>query len=198
LALVTHCEKNYPSSTNDKSCQSFTDFGSTSKVWTGTNVVAKFIHHGFGPEHFSAHKTAFDQVTSDIKTRADEASNENMFNSEENKIPVLHTNTTVILEGFFTVMTHIYRNDQKFRDDFRVALVRTQEQVRSAGSSGKWMSKGAGGATSLDFVYSANFWCLNPAVIFDELKDTVRFDLIFFWTTKNCRFFWLSTFHIQF
>ena len=26
----------------------------------------------------------------------------------------------------------------------------------------------------LDFTYSAHFWCLNPAVIFDDLKDTVR------------------------
>ena len=36
----------------DNSCQSFQDFGSTAKVWTGTTAVAKFIVHGFGPDNF--------------------------------------------------------------------------------------------------------------------------------------------------
>ena len=97
------------------------------------------------------------------------------YDDGNNKMPVLHANTLVILETFFTVMHHIYDKDQKFRDDFRVALIRTQEQTknRTEGLKGQWLTKNRS-STTLDYNYAAHFWCLNPAVIFDELKDTVR------------------------
>lgn len=103
-------------------------------------MVAKFIHHGFGPEHYNEYQKAFEHVTADIKMKTEEESNEAKYNSSDGqyKSPVLHANTTAMLEGFFTVLGHIYNQDQKFRDDFRVALVRTQE---SFGNSGKQQGK---------------------------------------------------------
>ncbi len=90
-------------------------------------------------------------------------------------------------------MGHIYDYDQQFRDDFRVAvarlvkllnhvsaikafkcgvflpILRTQERVQNEGKANRWRQ-----STTLDWTYTAYFWCLNPAVIFHDLKDKVR------------------------
>ena len=96
----------------------------------------------------------------------------------EQKMPTLHVSTLGVLEEFFTVMHHIYDNDQKFRDDFRVALVKKQESFKNKtekAKKGQWMAKGRPSFGSvLDYTYSAHFWCLNPAVIFHGVKEEVR------------------------
>ena len=38
---------------------------------------------------------------------------------------------------------------------------------------GGWQSKRSS-VSVLDYAYSDHFWCLNPAVIFDDLKETLR------------------------
>ena len=164
--------------TNDPACQVFNEFGSTSKVWTGTNAVARFNVHGLGPSTFKEEFVKpFEIIAADIKMKAEE--DESRFSKNpESKVPVLTTATMSVIEGFFMVIQHLYDKDQKFRDDFRVALVKTQENFRNRGANKDnkgWMSKGRGSmGTVLDYVYSINFWCLNPAVIFDDLKDSVR------------------------
>lgn len=150
--------------------ESYKDYGSTSKVWTGTHIVAKFSVHGLGPDQYNDQRKWFEEIMADVKMRADE---EGGYQDAKDKMPMVHANTTNVLEGFFTVMGFIYTKDQQFRDDFRVALVKSQEQQSRGGGGNSWMSKG-GPRTSLEFTYSANFWCLNPAVIFDELKESVR------------------------
>ena len=59
----------------------------------------------------------------------------------EHKQPTVHTSTTGLLEEFFTVMHHIYDNDQKFREDFRVALVKKQENFKNKAENLKLMER---------------------------------------------------------
>ena len=74
-----------------------------------------------------------EEISADIKLKTEEEAQENRFGRQENKVPVLQSSTMSILEGFFTVMEHIYSKDQKFRDDFRIALVKTQENFKNKG-----------------------------------------------------------------
>ena len=159
----------------DQSCQTFNDYGQTSKVWTGTYAVAKFKVLGFGPEEFKEkYAEPYGQLVADIQSKKEE---EAKVQSEQ-KMPSLHVSTLGVLEEFFTVMHHIYDNDQKFRDDFRVALVKKQESFKNKtekAKKGQWMAKGRPSFGSvLDYTYSAHFWCLNPAVIFHGVKEEVR------------------------
>merc|ERR1712223_1673994 len=131
------------SETADPSSQTFTDFGSTSKVWTGTNVVAKFVVLGFGPDDIrNKYLQPFEELCADIQRARSEE--EAIKNQGENKMPTLHSSTLGLLEEFFTIMKNMYDHDQKFRDDFRVALVKTQENTKSkpAAKKGDWLTKG--------------------------------------------------------
>ena len=157
-------------------CQTFNEYGSTSLVWTGTLAVAKFNILGFGPDELKNYESALNKIKEEINSRTEDEENKNRYSKStgEHKLPMVHTNTLTIIDGFITVLNHIYQKGQKFRDDFKVALVKTQEKVRERGLPSAWMKKGQNSSFHIDYNYSAHFWCLNPAVIFDELKETVR------------------------
>ena len=155
-------------------CQTFNEYGSTSLVWTGTLAVAKFNILGFGPDELKTYESAYNKIKEEINSRTEDEENKYSKSSGEHKLPMVHTNTLTIIDGFITVLNHIYQKGQKFRDDFKVALVKTQEKVRERGLPNAWMKKGQNSSFHIDYNYSAHFWCLNPAVIFDELKETVR------------------------
>ena len=92
---------------------------------------------------------------------------------KEKKSPVLHSNTEIVLEGFLLTLDYLYEQDHKFRDDFRVALVKKQEQKQTI-SSKNWLGKHIQNSVKLEYVYKAHFWCLNPAVVFDVMKNLCR------------------------
>lgn len=73
-------------------------------------------------------------------------------------------------------------HDMRHKDDYRVAL--TKAQVRKSttnndtgnGGLGVWLSKKKKGPNRNEFqtTYTMNFWCLNPAVTFVELKELLH------------------------
>ena len=147
------------------------------QVWSGTNAVAKFIHFGFGPDTYKRYASLYEKAHSEAMERIAAEKEDRDFGAEgaNAKSPSVHANTWTLLEGLVTVLGYLYEKDQKFRDDFRVALVKTQDfgSKKGAGGKGGWQSKRSS-VSVLDYAYSAHFWCLNPAVIFDDLKETVR------------------------
>ena len=85
----------------------------------------------------------------------------------------------------------------RHRDDFRCALIRTQSKQQWAlnkgskssrgktlgmakGVIGSWLNKSnsnfedLNSSTTIGTSLSLNFWCLNPAVVFEELKEQTR------------------------
>ena len=89
---------------------------------------------GFGPEDIkSKYMQPFEQLCADIQR----ARTEEEAIKTEQKMPTLHSSTLGLLEEFFTIMKNMYDNDQKFRDDFRVALVKTQEKSKAPSNSNK-------------------------------------------------------------
>jgi Fanconi anemia group J protein len=64
----------------------------------------------------------------------------------------------------------MYLRESIYRDDYRMAVVQSTARKKTAGTG--WVKKGAG--TALVKVLHLHFWCLNPAVCFDELKNTCR------------------------
>ncbi len=49
-------------------------------------------------------------------------------NGEKKDHPKLKTPTVDIIENFILVLGHLYLKDQRYRDDFRVALVKSQSR----------------------------------------------------------------------
>ena len=94
------------------------------------------------------------------------------------------------MEGFITVLNYLYTKDMRHRDDFRIALVKTQSRkqwtpnkgargAKQKGFMGNWLNKSStsneiSNDTMLANTLSLNFWCLNPAVVFEDLKEQTR------------------------
>ena len=172
----------------------YSDYNSQSKIWNGTEIVAEYQLSGLGPEDYSRLKKNLEKVASQwsIKTE-DEDSAEIIPNDKDdsNDTPKIHTKTMNIIEGFLTVLQYLYMKDMRHRDDFRVALIRTQSKKhwtpnrgskgakQQKSSIGGWLSKSTSSndeSNNLVFgtTVSVNFWCLNPAVVFEDLKDQAR------------------------
>ena len=136
-------------------------------------AVAKFTAHGFGPNTYQKYLQRYQESYAAAKAKTEEEASEKMFDPSQPKTPAVHANTWSLLEGLVTVLGYLYNKDQRFREDFKVALIKTQDMQSRKGGKGGWQSKRSSQST-LDFNYSAHFWCLNPAVVFDDLKSEIR------------------------
>ena len=124
--------------TKDPTCRIIDEYKQTSRIWTGTNAVAHFVNQGFGPDTLKEYTSALNKVEADIKMKADD---EEGMRKQDKKLPMLHATTITILDGFLTALSNMYRKDQRFRDDFRVALVKKQRQNRDNIKQNTWLSK---------------------------------------------------------
>ena len=87
--------------------------------------------------------------------------------------PVLSRKASDLLDGMFTIVETMYSRDSLYRDDYRISVVSSQIRKKKTGGGGAgWMGKGNAGA--LVKTITLHFWCLNPAVCFDELKNDCR------------------------
>jgi Fanconi anemia group J protein len=71
----------------------------------------------------------------------------------------------------------MYSRDSIFRDDYRISVVQSQVRRPKPGAGVRargWLGKGGQAATTLVKTITLHFWCLNPAVCFDELKEACR------------------------
>lgn len=95
-------------------------------------------------------------------------------NVEFGQIPILAKKTTDLLSGIFMALEFMHRKESKFRDDFRMTLVREQKRKPKGPAEDKngWVGRGDKGI--MINTITLNFACLNPAVSFDDLKEDVR------------------------
>ena len=172
----------------------YNDYNSQSKIWSGTEIVAEYQLCCLGPENYPSLKKSLEKVASQwsIKSEEDEAANLSGETQDSNVTPKIHSKTMNIMEGFLTVLHYLYMKDMKHRDDFRVALTKAQSRKQwtpnrasrgakhQKGTMSSWLSKTAIGNdehsnnTLLDTTISVSFWCLNPAVCFEDIKDQAR------------------------
>ena len=142
----------------------YSDFNSSSRVWTGTSGIAEWNEMVFAPSNYTAVKSMLEDA---LKEQA--AATEEQEAGEENT-RILSKKATDVLDGIFMLLEYMNTRESIYRDDYRMAVVRTQ--ARKKGGAGKgWMGKGE---NALVNVINLHFWCLNPAVCFDELKDICR------------------------
>ena len=138
-------------------------------MWNGTEIVGELNFWELGPEAYPELRRAYQVVEAEAKEQDFVEEMEEEMGHKSIK-PRISTGTLALMEGFFTVINYLYMHDMKHRDDYRVALVKTQSrkplapqsQARAAISG--WLSKSSPGPKStLGTTLKANFWCLNPA-----------------------------------
>eukprot|EP00092_Neocalanus_flemingeri_P038788 GFUD01042231.1.p1 GENE.GFUD01042231.1~~GFUD01042231.1.p1 ORF type:complete len:1506 (+),score=423.98 GFUD01042231.1:334-4518(+) len=142
----------------------YTDFNSSTKVWSGTAGLAEWNEIVFYPESYQDIKSKLQEAVKEQSA----ASEQNDDGFEEGQTKIMSKKTSDLMEGIFTALDFMHRKDSRYRDDFKMSVVKGQERKKGGKAKG-WT--GRGDAPALVTTITLNFWCLNPGVCFDEMLD---------------------------
>uniref|UniRef100_A0A8C6SYR0 DNA 5'-3' helicase n=1 Tax=Neogobius melanostomus TaxID=47308 RepID=A0A8C6SYR0_9GOBI len=144
-------------------------YESSSKVWSGTEVVNIFRTLGITPDTFGMLKSVLEK--------------EERVEDDLVELPTITSASSTVLKKLFIVLDFLYRGNCRFADDYRVALQKSYAWTNQAppdvpDANGfivrRQRQRNARVKTE---VLSLGFWCLNPAVAFSDLGDTFTVQL---------------------
>ncbi|XP_044286098.1 Fanconi anemia group J protein isoform X2 [Varanus komodoensis] len=148
-------------------------YETSSKVWSGSQMVA-FLHNmGITSATFPVLQNHFAAVLEKEEKMT-------MFHGGEELIsfPIISPSTQIILKGLFMVLGYLFKENHRFADDYRVALqqtfIWTNETPLHFPDRNGFFGRPKGRSQHKIAVHTLNFWCLNPAVAFSDLSDSVR------------------------
>ncbi|XP_066975355.1 Fanconi anemia group J protein homolog isoform X1 [Macrobrachium rosenbergii] len=141
---------------NKDNLNDYKEFDRSGRILSGTDMVANLTNLKLGPDRYEELRKCFQMVSADQ-------------DPEENN-PRLKGPTTIFLKSFFLMLNILYMDEMKFRDDYRIALVRTQVRTTGNRDKGGYYRKNS----SVGWEYLLHFWCLNPAVAFLSIGKSAR------------------------
>lgn len=145
-------------------------FENASKVWRGSEVVEIFRTLGITPDTFLMLKQNLAAVLEKEEPVGDELV----------ELPTISSASSTVLKKLFIVLEFLFRGNSRFADDYRVALQKSYIWTNQAppdipDANGfivrRQRQRNVRYKTE---VLSLSFWCLNPAVAFSDLGDTVH------------------------
>ncbi|XP_049323145.1 Fanconi anemia group J protein isoform X2 [Astyanax mexicanus] len=149
------------------------DYESACKVWTGREVLE--IFHGFGIT-----AATFPLLQKHLEAVLEKEERIGLVNGREDtvQVPTIASSTQSVLKSLFMVLEFLFRQNCRFADDYRVALQQsyiwsTQQDAPDAQGFFARPQRRRQTRTKT-MVHTLSFWCLNPAVAFSDLSDSVR------------------------
>ncbi|XP_030633994.1 Fanconi anemia group J protein [Chanos chanos] len=150
------------------------EFETSCKVWTGKEVLGIFHSLGITPETFPMLQKCLTAVL-------EKEERVGLVNGREDQVqvPTISANTQTVLKSLFMVLEFLFRQNCRFAEDYRVALQQsytwtTQAELPDAQGFFARPHRRRQSARTKTTVYTLSFWCLNPAVAFSDLSESVR------------------------
>uniref|UniRef100_A0A673JUJ2 DNA 5'-3' helicase n=1 Tax=Sinocyclocheilus rhinocerous TaxID=307959 RepID=A0A673JUJ2_9TELE len=159
-----------------ESCNSLEEreYESSCKVWTGTEILG--IFHGLGIT-----ADTFFLLQKNLAAVLEKEERIGLVNGREDtvQVPTISSNTQSMLKSLFMVLEFLFRQNCRFADDYRVALQQsfmwtTQQDLPDAQGFFARPQRRRQSTRTKTLVHTLSFWCLNPAVAFSDLSDSVR------------------------
>ncbi|XP_023679165.2 Fanconi anemia group J protein isoform X2 [Paramormyrops kingsleyae] len=164
-----------------ESCGSLSEreFEVSCRVWTGTEMLAVFRGLGITADTFSL-------LQKNLVAVLEKEERVGLVNGREDvvEVPTISSATQIVLKGLFMVLEFLFRQNCRFAEDYRVALQQTYTWASQAHVPDEPDEHGffarprrrrqAPVRRTKTPVLTLNFWCLNPAVAFSDLSDSVR------------------------
>uniref|UniRef100_A0A8C1TEC9 DNA 5'-3' helicase n=1 Tax=Cyprinus carpio TaxID=7962 RepID=A0A8C1TEC9_CYPCA len=159
-----------------ESCNSLEEreYESSCKVWTGTEILG--IFHGLGIT-----ADIFSLLQKNLAAVLEKEERIGLVNGREDtvQVPTISSNTQSMLKSLFMVLEFLFRQNCRFADDYRVALQQsfmwtTQQDLPDAQGFFARPQRRRQSTRTKTLVHTLSFWCLNPAVAFSDLSDSVR------------------------
>ncbi|XP_068173823.1 Fanconi anemia group J protein isoform X2 [Antennarius striatus] len=152
-------------------------FESASKVWSGKEVLEIFHTLGITADIFNVLKQSLAAVLEKEERKG-------FVNGKEDTVlvPTISSATATVLKGLFMVLDFLYRGHCRFAGDYRVALQRgyawtNQVPPDAPDAQGFFVrprQRQRQNTRVKKEVLTLSFWCLNPAVAFSDLSDSVK------------------------
>ncbi|CAL4225614.1 unnamed protein product, partial [Meganyctiphanes norvegica] len=143
---------------NSENLNDYTEFDRSGKIFSGTEMIAILDNMGYSKSRLEEVKGCFVALTEENDSQ------------DENEITI-SANTKQLLGELFMVLHFLFKDNMKYRDDYKIALVKAQQRKKVEGI-GTWIDKSR--RAKVSWTFSINFWCLNPAVSFHEVGEMVR------------------------
>ncbi|KAM4048052.1 Fanconi anemia group J protein isoform 2-T2 [Anomaloglossus baeobatrachus] len=149
------------------------DYESSCKVWNGKDILS--IFHDMGITN-----ATFPLLKGNLAAVVEKEEKTTMLNGQESvvKVPILSPPTQIVLQGLFLVLDYLFRENNRFAEDYRIALQQsytwTSRQDLADENGFFARPKNRRNIRQRTLVYTLNFWCLNPAVAFSELSGNAR------------------------
>ncbi|XP_059930158.1 Fanconi anemia group J protein isoform X1 [Gadus macrocephalus] len=160
-----------------KSLMSERGFETSCKVWTGKEVVG--IFHGLGIT-----AATFGMLQKNLAAVLDKEERVGLVNGREETVtvPTISAVLISVLKSLFMVLDYLFREHSRFAEDYRVVLQESftwTNQVEpdvpdNHGFFARPRARRRQSARVKAAVLTLNFWCLNPAVSFLDLGQSVR------------------------
>ncbi|XP_041436852.1 BRCA1 interacting helicase 1 L homeolog isoform X2 [Xenopus laevis] len=149
------------------------EYEASCKVWNGKEILS--IFHDMGITN-----ATFPLLKVNLAAVVEKEEKITMFHGQENviKIPTLSPQSQMVLKGLFLVLDYLFRQNNRFAEDYRVALQQSYTWTNRPdipdenGFFARPRSRRS--IRQKIMVYTLNFWCLNPAVAFSDLSSNAR------------------------
>ncbi|GAB6033539.1 Fanconi anemia group J protein, variant 2 [Chamberlinius hualienensis] len=128
-------------------------------ILSGVEMVSALQNLAMGPTDFDLLKNYFTVVASE------QADLESPIKDK------MSTKSVIDIEHAFLVIDLLYGRNLANVEDYRICLKKVHKQFVNNEENGKWRNRRS---ITSELVTSLSFLCLNPALVFGELGDTLR------------------------
>uniref|UniRef100_A0A8C7UFV2 DNA 5'-3' helicase n=1 Tax=Oncorhynchus mykiss TaxID=8022 RepID=A0A8C7UFV2_ONCMY len=144
------------------------------KVWNGKEVLGLFHTMGITADTFA-------MLQKHLAAVLEKEERVGLVNGREDtvEVPTISSASSSVLKSLFMVLDFLYRDKSRFAEDYRVALQQsytwtTAPDVPDAQGFFARPNRRRHSAKTKTLVHTLSFWCLNPAVAFSDLSDSVH------------------------
>ncbi|XP_057207305.1 Fanconi anemia group J protein isoform X3 [Triplophysa rosa] len=150
------------------------EYESSCKVWTGTETLG--IFHGLGIT-----ADTFSLLRKNLAAVLEKEERIGLVKGREEfvQVPTISSNTQSMLKSLFMVLEFLFRHNCRFAGDYRVALQQsymwtTQPDLPDSQGFFTRPQRRRQSTRKKTLVHTLSFWCLNPAVAFSDLSESLR------------------------
>eukprot|EP00063_Salmo_salar_P043278 XP_014018113.1 PREDICTED: Fanconi anemia group J protein [Salmo salar] len=144
------------------------------KVWNGKEVLGLFHTMGITADTFA-------MLQKHLAAVLEKEERVGLVNGREDtvEVPTISSASSSVLKSLFMVLDFLYRDKSRFAEDYRVALQQsytwtTAPDVPDVQGFFARPNRRRHSAKTKTLVHTLSFWCLNPAVAFSDLSDSVH------------------------
>lgn len=148
------------------------DYESSCKVWSGSEMLLNLRKMGITTATFPILQGHFSAVL-----QKEEKVSSIHGKEETIEVPIISASTQIMLRGLFMVLDYLFRQENRFADDYKVAIQQTYCWINQPDTTDKngffAIPKNKKRSRQKAAVHVLNFWCLNPAVAFSDINGKV-------------------------